>query len=141
MPISYQIHTDLGLFVTRYVGVVTNDELIKVYRSILGDPEFRHGFNALLDLQEVKKFEITVDSMWNVNELFSRFYEGRSESMRTAVLAPRHIAYGLGRMYGRYANPDPEKVTVFRDVSRAMRWLDLKSLSLEELHGQKSEIK
>ena len=138
MPISYQVHADLGLFVTRYVGVVTNDEVNKVYRSILSDPELRHGFNALVDLQEVKKFEITVDSMWSVSALFVRFYEGRPESMRTAVLAPSDIAYGLGRMYGRYANPDPEKVTVFRDASKAMRWLGLNSLSLEELHERKS---
>ena len=62
MPISYRIHADLGLLVTRYVDVVADDEFIEVYKSILGGSAFRHGFNELADLQELKEFNVTADT-------------------------------------------------------------------------------
>ncbi len=135
MPISCTIHADLGLLVTRYVGIVTNDEFVEVYRSVLGGSEFRHGFNELADFQEIKELNITADAMRNVSALVSHFYKGRSESTRTAVLAPRDDLYGIGRMYSAYADPDSEDVNVFKDASEAMRWLGLNPLSLAELHG------
>ena len=62
--------------------------------------------------------------------------------MRADVLAPSDIAYGLGRMYQAYADPaGVENVMVFRDFSEAMRWLGLNSVSLAELHEEKSGIK
>ena len=135
MPISYTIHAGLGLLVTRWVGVVTNDEFTKVYHSILEGSEFRHGFNELVDFQEITELKITGSAMRNVSALVSRFYKGRSESTRTAVLAPRDDLYGIGRMYSAYADPGSEDVKVFKDVSEAMRWLGLNPVSLAELHG------
>ena len=135
MPISCTIHADLGLLVTRYVGIVTNDEFVEVYRSILDGSEFRHGFNELVDFQEIKELKITADAMRNVSALVSHFYKGSSESTRTAILAPRSDLYGIGRMYSAYADPDSEEVKVFKDVSEAMRWLGLNPVSLAELHG------
>ncbi len=141
MPISYRIHADLGLLVTRYVEVVTNDELVEVYRSILSGSEFRHGFNELADLQEITEFKVTADGMRHVSALVGRFYEGRSESTRTAIITTTRLVYGMGRMYSAYAVPDKENVEVFKDVNEAMRWLGLNSVSLAELHGDKPRIK
>ncbi len=135
MPISYTIHADLKLLVTRYVGVVTNDEFTKVYYSILEGSEFRHGFNELADFQEIKELKIAGSAMKNVSALVRRFYKGRSEITRTAILAPRDDLYGIGRMYSAYADPDSEDVMVFKDVIEAMRWLGLNPVSLAELHG------
>ena len=73
MPISYTIHADLGLLVTRYVGVVTNDEFTKAYYSILEGSEFQQGFYELVDLQEVKEWKITAGAMENVSALVSHF--------------------------------------------------------------------
>ncbi len=135
MPISYTIHADLGLLVTRYVGVVANDEFVEVYRSILDGSEFRHGFNELADFQKLGELKVTQDAMRDVSGLVSHFYKGRSESMRTAVLAPRDDLYGICRMYSAYADPDSEDVKFFKDVSDAMKWLGLNPVSLAELHG------
>ena len=121
MPISYTIHADLKLLVTRYVGVVTNHEFTKAYYSIFEGSEFRHGFNELADIQETKELKITAGAMRNVSALVSHFYKGGSESMRTAVLAPRDDLYGICRMYSAYADPDSEDVKFFKDVSDAMK--------------------
>lgn len=136
MPVSYRIHTGLGLVVTRYVGVVTADEFVEMIRSVVGDSEHLHGFNVLADLQELKDFKVTRDAMKRASELIGRFYEGRSESMHTAIIAPRDFAYGLARMYSAYTDPDSERVNVFKDVDEAMRSLGLKPVSLAELHGE-----
>ncbi len=135
MPITYTIHADLKLLVTRYVGVVTNDEFTKAYYSILEGSEFQQGFYELVDLQEVKEWKITAGAMENVSALVSHFYKGSSESMRTAVLTPRDELYGIGRMYGAYADSESEDVKVFKDVIEAMRWLGLDPVSLAELYG------
>ena len=135
MPISYTIHADLKLLVTRYVGVVTNHEFTKVYYSILEGSEFQHGFNELVDFQEIKEWEVTAGAMENVSALVSHFYKGSSESTRTAILASRDAEYGIGRMYSAYADSDVETVKTFKDVREAMRWLGLNPVSLAELHG------
>ncbi len=135
MPISYTIHAGLGLLVIRWVGVVTNDEFTKVYHSILEGSEFRQGFNEIVDLQGVKEWEVTASAMENVSALVSHFYKGSSESTRTAILTSRSGMYGIGRMYSAYADSDVETVKTFKDVSEAMGWLGLNSVSLAELHG------
>ena len=76
MPISYRIHANLGLLVTRYVEVVTDDEFIETYQSILDDPGFRHGFNEIADLQELQKFAVTANAFKHVSALVTKFYKG-----------------------------------------------------------------
>ncbi len=141
MPISFTIHADFGLLVTRFVGVVASDEYVEVYRSILGGSEFRHGFNELADFQEITEFNVTARDMMRVSGLVRRFYGRRSESTCTAIIAPRAELYGMGRMYTAFTDPDTENVEVFKDVNEAMRWLGLNSVSLAELHGEKSGLK
>lgn len=136
MPVSYRIHTGLGLVVTRYVGVVTADEFVEMFQSVLSDPEFKHGFNALVDFQELKDFKVTGDDLKRASRLMSSFYEGRSESMVTAAIAPRDNLYGMVRVYSAYADSGSEKVNVFRDVDEAMRSLGLEPVTLAELHGE-----
>ncbi len=139
MPLSYKIHADLGLIVTRYVGVVTTDEFVEMFQSIMGDPEHRHGFSVLADLQELEDFKASGDALRRASELIRRFYGGRSESMRTAAIAPRDSVYGLARMYSAYTDPDSEKVNVFRDADEAMQSLGLEPVSLADLHGEPGE--
>ena len=136
MPIRYQIHVDLRLLVTQYSDVVGDEEYVETYRAVMNSDEYQHGFNELADLQQLTEFHITEDGMRTLSALMKSHYAGRLERARTVVIAPSEHFFGISRMYGAYADPETEQVTVFRNTEEAMKALGLAGMSLAELHGE-----
>ena len=125
MPIRYTIHHDLGLVVTYFSGRVSDGEFIDLYRALLNDEDYVPGTDELADLRDVESLNLSALALRRVEELTEERYAGTGASFRTAIVAPRDQAYGIGRMYEVFAEEDPENVRVCRDIEDALEWLDV----------------
>ncbi len=125
MPITYRIHTDLGLVVTRFTGHVKDDEFVELYKVMLHDDDYALGTNELADLRAAESLNLSALALRRVEEITRQRYGESGLSFRTAIIAPRDPLYGIGRMYEVFAEDGPENVKVCRDPLEALQWLDL----------------
>ena len=125
MPITYTIHKELGLVVTRFTGHVGDEEFVGLYRTMLHDDDYVLGTNELADLRAVEDLDLSTKALRRVEAITAERYAGASAGFRTAIIAPRDQAYGIGRMYEVFAEEGPENVRVCRDPADALEWLDL----------------
>ncbi len=125
MPITYTIHTDLGLVVTRFTGHVTDGEFVDLYGTMLHDDDYALGTNELADLRIAESLNLSAVALRRVEEITRQRYGDSGKSFRTAIIAPRDPLYGIGRMYEVFAEEGPENVKVCRDPLEALQWLDL----------------
>lgn len=134
MPITYRIHGDLNLVVTRFTGHVTDEEFVELYKTMLHDNDYVLGTNELADLRVAESLNLSAVALRRVEEITRNRYGGSDKSFRTAIIAPRDPLYGIGRMYEVFAEEGPENVKVCRDPLEALQWLDLDgdSVTLEE---------
>lgn len=125
MPITYTIHKDLGLVVTRFTGHPTDEEFVQLYQTMLYDDEYALGTNELADLRVAESLNLSAVALRRVEEITRQRYGDSGKSFRTAIIAPRDSLYGIGRMYEVFAEEGPENVKVCRDPLEALQWLDL----------------
>jgi hypothetical protein len=125
MPITYRIHTDLGLVVTRFTGHVKDDEFVELYKAMLHDDDYALGTNELADLRAAESLNLSALALRRVEEITRQRYGDSGLNFRTAIIAPRDPLYGIGRMYEVFAEDGPENVKVCRDPLEALQWLDL----------------
>lgn len=131
MPITYTIHRELGLVVTRFTGHVADEEFVELYRTLLQDDDYALGTNELADLRAVEDLDLSAGALRRVEALTAKRYAGSPAGFRTAIIAPRDQAYGIGRMYEVFAEEGPENVRVCRDPADALEWLELDPDALE----------
>ena len=125
MTISYVIHPELRLVVTRFTGRVTDTEFVDLYRRLLSDPDYTVGTNELADLRLVELLDLSANGLRQVETITEERYAGTDAGFRTAILAPRDHPFGIGRMYEAFAEGGPENVRVCRDPEAALAWLRL----------------
>lgn len=125
MPITYEIHGDLGLVVTRFTGRVTDEEFVGLYDRMLNDEDYDLGTNELADLRRTDDLSLSALALRRVEEITRRRYADSGQGFRTAILAPRDQSYGVGRMYEVFAEEGPENVRVCRTPEEALEWLHL----------------
>lgn len=134
MPISYVIHSDFRLIVTRYSGYVADDEYRKIHATIFSDPDCEPGFNELADMRELEGSNITSRSMSIVAAMAKELDGNSATKPKLAVVVAGNLQVGLTRMYGAYADfQDSELVRRFHDVREALKWLDATAMPVEKL--------
>ena len=90
------------------------------------DPNFDPAFNQIVDLREVTSIDISSAETRTLASipLFS-------PESRRAVVAPDPAHFGVGRMFATYheMSESPSQVSVFYDLSSALRWLGIENNS------------
>jgi hypothetical protein len=125
VPITYDIDESAALVTLRFLGTVTDADLMTTFHLLYQDPRHRTGMGELTDLRSVERLEITGDGLQRLAEATSRLLDGREFSWKVAVVVPAasDVMYGLSRMYELLREGSPERVSVFRDVAEAEAWL------------------
>lgn len=104
-------------------GVVTLDEVLMAVESILADPAFAPGMDAICDLCGVEDFQGRRDDVVKLADLNTRL-RSKSGKGRTALVAAKDHTYGVCRMWLAYAEAKSDmQVSVFRDVESATKWI------------------
>ena len=123
MPADFYIDAQRRMVFSKVVGVLGRAEAVDHMDRLLRHPDFRPAFNQLADFRDVSEVKLSSD---DVRELAGRTIFG-PHSQRAFVVSS-DLQFGLGRVFGSYRHIEGEKgITIFREMSEALRWLSLHS--------------
>jgi hypothetical protein len=125
VPFQYRIDPQRKLVVAWGTGTVTDPDVFAYQREVWSKPEVA-GYHELIDMSEVKAIEMpSIDRMWELAAVSTAMDRARP-SGKLAIVAPRDMAFGLGRMYERYRALESrgnKQVGVFRTLDEALAYL------------------
>lgn len=126
IPAFYSTWCDPGLLVTQYRGHMRPDDVLGTLLRYLEDPDFDPAHAHLVDLQQTTELDFDFGRMMRLVSRLEPYYARRSEGARTAILAPRDVAFGIARMYQSLLGDRPQfEIGVFRDRDAAAAFLGL----------------
>jgi hypothetical protein len=126
MPIEYVIDHEKRLVKAGGHGTITGEEIFSYQREAWSRPDVA-GYDELVDFTGVER--IDSPSPEGVIQL-ARLSAGMDapSASRFAIVAPRDLAFGLGRMYQAFRGLEPgstKEVRVFRTLAGALAYLDV----------------
>lgn len=125
MSISFTINHEQGYFISKYVGKLTDNELIESWKNFLEGDDWVPGLNELADLSEMDATMVTMDGINRLMRYVGSIYEKHGlNTIIVGVYAPRDLPFGLARMYEFIANESPEEICVFRTMQEAESWVN-----------------
>jgi hypothetical protein len=109
--------------VARFVGAITDRELIDAFDRLLHDPAYDASLNDLVDLREVTHMGVTSAGLHRLIAL----YDERGPAVlntRNAFVAPTDVLYGVSRMFQTMrGEAPPAEIEVFRTLDEAESWI------------------
>ncbi len=129
MAIEHRIDIEQRLVVAKVHGTLTGPEVFTYQREVWSRSEVA-GFDELIDMSDVE--HIDLPSIDRVRQLarYSAQMDPAGPASKLAIVAPKDVAYGLGRMYETYRGLDQKstkRISVFRSMADALAWLGVKS--------------
>jgi len=126
MPIEFTVNHESSYFTTKYIGKVSEDEVIDLYTTFFEDDGWAPGLNELVDHSELDGSNLNGDGLRKIAMFASYFYkEHNISNVKTAIFAPKDLPFGLSRIYDVMTDDSPEEVGVFRDMQEAKSWLGI----------------
>jgi len=121
VPYWYKIEKDLGCVFAKRTGPYVHDEWMAILKTINNDANLRPGMNRLYDYRDAQgapSKEETFDQVRYFSEM-DKILGPR----KVAMVAPRPITYGMGRMYGTLRDGSAADIRQFKTIDDAMVWL------------------
>lgn len=124
MPITFTIKPELGYYISKYVGRLTDDDLIGPWKEFFESGEWVPGLNELADISELDGKEVSFDGIMRLARYLTSTLKDNCKSViKVAVYSPHDLPFGLARMYEAMADESVQKVHVFRERGEAESWL------------------
>jgi hypothetical protein len=126
MPLEHQVDHARRRVVAKARGTLSDDEIFGYQRDVWSRPELR-DYDELVDMSEVE--HVAIPGSHRVSDLasLSAGMDSPAGNSRFAIVAPKDLEFGLGRMYQAYRELDErsrKQVSVFRSMEEALAWLD-----------------
>lgn len=125
MPITTTFRPEHKLVISKYQGIVSDDEFKANYENMYADPEWRPEYSELADIREANIAKITSTAIQWVSKLTESFIKDKNPSYRTAVVVPNDHNFGMARMYQTYSDESNEELRIFREIDTALEWLGI----------------
>jgi hypothetical protein len=126
MSVDCVFFSNPPLVVTTGSGVVTDEELLACWQEEYADARIPWEAPGFLDLRAVERFEVTSAGLRKLVALDAKYTEQHGLLMRSAIVAPSDLAFGMSRMYQILSDGDLHSVGVFRSLSDAEEWLGVR---------------
>lgn len=118
----YHVQSDGPLLRIRFSGAITSAELFQHAREMARmESNLPTTPDRLTDLSETTEIHIDFDGMERFRQM--RHQSGLKNPIRSAVVAPRDMQFGLARMFQTLSSNPLIEVQVFRDHVSAEAWL------------------
>ncbi len=125
MPLHLHLEPGVSFIVTRYIGVIEDEQLMAYYRDIYRRPDLEQFHTELVDLSEADMGRVSVEGLSDLAAFIDlELSHSDDVSTRTAIYAPHDLPFGVARMYEAWSSSSPEEVRVFRGRDEAIRWLN-----------------
>jgi hypothetical protein len=135
MPCDFVFRKEYGFVITRWWGVVMDDDLVGLYEALFSDPAFEPWLQELADARFIER-HVSSDAITRLDRLVRRRLPElgvNATPYRTTLIAPSPVTYGLTQAYSSLADGGPRTVLAFRTVAQAARSLELAPEDLERL--------
>ena len=127
MSLVFHVDHDRKLVLVRCYGVL-NDQEVFDYQHAVWSRDDVAGYDELVDVTDVHEVELpSIHRVWDLATTAARM-DHKSSSSRFAIVAPRDLFYGLGRMYQAYRalqRGSTKEVGVFRTRPEAFAFLGI----------------
>ena len=128
---QYFIDVDRGLVVKKHVGQISVDDEIEILNTIVSDPKFRKGMNAVCDFTDA-------NVSWELADLdkFRAFVRRMSNAWgkcRWAIIFPSGKDASTAKLFVTLNEAFEESVSarLFRSMDEALAWAQAKTASEE----------
>jgi hypothetical protein len=112
------------LFIVTTEGDGDVEGIISFLKDIISHPEWKPGFNILLDHQALEIDTIKSDGISKISSYFKSI-SSKLGSGKIALVMKRDIDFGITRIWEMITEPDVDiKIRVFRGLEKAKAWLD-----------------
>lgn len=122
MPVDF-ITTDKPYFESRYVGQVTDKDLLTAWKAFFQSRQWIPGQTEFLNLSELTHAEVTPSGIRRLADYRTLINQMHGVQQRYLILAPTSLSYGLSRMYLTYCDAQPDHITIVRTISEAQMFL------------------
>jgi hypothetical protein len=124
MPITFEPHPEENYFVSKWQGRIVGDEILPSYQRFYESEEWVPTFNELADLSEADLTDVRNVTMLELCQYTVDLYRKNGiDSSKSAAYAPGELPEYISHLYGAFAFESPEKVRVFKDRDKAVKWL------------------
>lgn len=124
MSITFTAKQEHGYFISKYVGRLTDEDLIQAWKDFFERGEWIPCLNELADLSELDSRGITSQGIERLAEYAAPILKKHCKSaVKVAVYSPKDLSYGLSRMYEAMSDESTQKIYVFRERAKAELWL------------------
>lgn len=124
MPITFSVDLAGNFFISRYVGILSIEEMLGAAKDFFEGEEWIPGQNELVDFSKANLSKITSYDMRRLANYSREVYEKHDiYDVKVAVYAPEDLPFGIARIYEAIAYNSPENLMVFRNIEEAKAWL------------------
>ncbi len=121
--ITFSCDLATGCRTARFVGAITDRELIDAYERLLHDPAYDSTLDDLIDLRDVKHMGVSSAGLHRLIALYDERGPAQQHT-RNAIIAPTDVLYGVSRMFQTLrGDGEPAELEVFRTCDEAERWI------------------
>lgn len=124
MPLSYRIDRDSGVILSRGTGVVTDRDMIELFRATIFDHSRGSPYRELCDLRDADEVRIDDETMNRIVD-FLKAKKSVMRFARIACISPREYFIRISMIFEACARDVPFEFVVFGDIGRAASWLGL----------------
>jgi hypothetical protein len=118
------------LVVARGSGTVTDADVFDYQHEVWSRPDVV-GYDELVDMSAVETIAVPTDSRVQQLAAESAAMDPPGCAAKFAIVAPKPLAFGLGRMYQTYRELDrrsTKQVRVFHTLAEALSFLGIRTL-------------
>lgn len=120
LPIKFKTKIDEGYYISKWEGVISDEEIVDSYKQFYEGPEWIPGFRELVDLSQADMVNVSIKALTDLQQYTERFYKSKNISdVMVAVYCKDDLPYGLARMYQSWTDKSIGTLEVFRDLDSA----------------------
>ncbi len=131
MPISFKFFEEHELFLSKWVGDISDSDLLQSYKQLFDSERYKPGFHEITDTRDANIAGITSKGLYRLSALVDQRLSGKAKEFKTAIISPKDLEFGMARIYEVFRDKSKENVMVFRNTESALKWLGFEGLSIE----------
>lgn len=125
MPFTVNVDPEKKLVESHWEGVASIETLTAYVDQVWTDPKVR-GYREFIDFRHVTDVQLASEAVHGIAK-YSRMFDNPDRAVRSAVVAPQGLIFGLSRMFSTIRSLEPDdnrEFAVFADADEARRWLE-----------------
>lgn len=124
MAVKYKIYIDKKLVYVKGKGEISFNDLLKHLVTLYDDPKYIAPMKKLVDYRNATLAKLTTQEA-NIITNKKAELKDKFVNERCAFVIKEDVDFGMSRVHGVYIEPSKIVAEVFRDINKALSWLEV----------------